>query len=78
MSKRPRPPDDLPASNGQPGPAAASRPPANDRPDAAPPLSAVLASRVSTRLTAFDTVALDSASRWAVILKRFRDYMHQR
>jgi hypothetical protein len=60
MSKRPRPPDDLPASNGQPGPAAVSRPPANDRPDAAPPLSAVL------------------ASRWAVILKRFRDYMHQR
>jgi hypothetical protein len=62
MSKRPRPPDDLPASNGQPGPAAAPRPPASDRPDAAPPtpLAAVL------------------ASRWAIILKRFRDYMHQR
>ena len=61
MSKRPRPPDDLPASNGHPGPAAAARPPAGDRPDGAhpAPLAAVL------------------ASRWAVILKRFRDYMHQ-
>ena len=62
MSKRPRPPDDLPASNGHPGPAAAARPSAGDRPDAAhpAPLAAVL------------------ASRWAVILKRFRDNMHQR
>jgi hypothetical protein len=61
MTKRPRPPDDLPAGNGQPRPAAAPRPPAADCPDAAPaaPLAAVL------------------ASRWAVILKRFRDYMHQ-
>ena len=56
MSKRPRPPDDLPASNGHTGPAAAPRPAAADRRDA----SALL------------------ASRWAVILKRFRDYMHQR
>jgi hypothetical protein len=62
MSKRPRPPDDLPASNGQPGPAAAPRPPVADRPDTAhpAPMAAVL------------------ASRWAVILKRFRDYMNQR
>jgi hypothetical protein len=57
MSKRPRPPDDLPASNGHSGPAAAARPPAGDRRDVLP---AIL------------------ASRWAVILKRFRDYMHQR
>ena len=57
MSKRPRPSDDLPASNGHPGPAAAARPPYGDRRDALP---AIL------------------ASRWAVILKRFRDYMHQR
>jgi len=57
MSKRPRPPDDLPAGNGHAGPAAAASPPADDRRD---PLPALL------------------ASRWAVILKRFRDYMHQR
>jgi hypothetical protein len=57
MSKRPRPPDDLPASNGHTGPAAAAPPPPGDRRDALP---AIL------------------ASRWAVILKRFRDYMHQR
>jgi hypothetical protein len=57
MSKRPRPPDDLPAGNGQAGSAAAASPPADDRRD---PLPALL------------------ASRWAVILKRFRDYMHQR
>jgi hypothetical protein len=57
MNKRPRPPDDPPASNGHTGPAAAARPPAGDHRDALP---AIL------------------ASRWAVILKRFRDYMHQR
>ena len=57
MSTRPRPPDDLPASNGHSGSAAAARPPADDRRDVLP---AIL------------------ASRWAVILKRFRDYMHQR
>jgi hypothetical protein len=57
MSKRPRPPDDLPASNGHPGSAAAARPPYGDRPDVLPVIL---------------------ASRWAVILKRFRDYMHQR
>ena len=57
MSKRPRPPDDLPASNGQTGPAAAARPPADDRRDALPTLL---------------------ASHWSAILKRFRDYMHQR
>lgn len=57
MSKRPRPPDELPAGNGRTGPAAAAHPPAGDRRDAFP---AIL------------------ASRWAVILKRFRDYMHQR
>jgi hypothetical protein len=57
MNKRPRSPDDLPASNGHTGPAAAARPPADDRRDALPALL---------------------ASRWAVILKRFRDYMHQR
>ena len=57
MSKRPRPPDDLPAGNGHTGPAAAPRPPAGDRRDA---LTAIL------------------ASSWAIILKRFRDYMHQR
>ena len=56
MSKRPRPPDDLPAGNGQAGSAAAASPPADDRRDA----SALL------------------AGRWAVILKRFRDYIHQR
>ena len=57
MSKRPRPPDDVPASNGHSGPAAAARPPADDRRGALPALL---------------------AGRWAVILKRFRDYMHQR
>ena len=57
MSTRPRPPDDLPASNGHSGAAAPARPPAGDRRDVLP---AIL------------------ASRWAVILKRFRDYMHQR
>ena len=63
MSEQPRPPDNLPARNGHSGhnghtgPAAAARPPANDRRDALPALL---------------------ASRWAVILKRFRDYMHQR
>jgi hypothetical protein len=57
MSKRPRPPDDLPAHNGHTGPAAASRPAADGRRDALPALL---------------------ASGWAVILKRFRDYMHQR
>jgi len=57
MSKRPRPPDDLPAGNGLSGPAAAARPPDGDRRDALP---AIL------------------ASHWAVILKRFRDFMHQR
>ena len=57
MSKRPRPPDDLPASNGHTGPAAAARPAAADRRDALPALL---------------------ASRWAIILKRFRLYMHQR
>jgi hypothetical protein len=57
MSMRPRPPDDLPASNGHSGPAAAACPPAGDRRDVLP---AIL------------------AGRWAVILKRFRDYMHQR
>jgi hypothetical protein len=56
MSERPRPPEDLPAGNGQSGPAAAASPPPDDRPGA---LSAIL------------------ASRWAVILRRFRDYMHQ-
>ena len=57
MSKRPRPPDDLPAGNGQAGSAAAASPPADDRRDALPALL---------------------ASRWAIILKRFRLYMHQR
>ena len=60
MSKRPRPPDDLPARNGHDGhtgSAAAARPPADDRRDALPALL---------------------ASRWAIILKRFRDHMHQR
>jgi hypothetical protein len=57
MSMRPRPPDDLPASNGHSGPAATACPPAGDRRDVLP---AIL------------------AGRWAVILKRFRDYMHQR
>jgi hypothetical protein len=57
VSKRPRPPDDLPASNGRTGPAAAARPPAGDRRDTIP---AIL------------------AGRWAIILKRFRDYVHQR
>jgi hypothetical protein len=62
MSERPRPPDNLPARNGdsgpngQTGPAAAAWPSADDR----RALPALL------------------ASRWAVILKRFRDYMHQR
>ncbi len=53
MSKRPRPPDDLPASNGHTGPAAAASP--DDRRAALPALL---------------------ASRWAAILKRFRDYVH--
>ena len=57
MSKRPRPPDDLPARNGHTGPAAAARPPADARRDTLPALV---------------------ASHWAIILKRFRDYMHQR
>jgi hypothetical protein len=59
MSKRPRPPDDLPASNGHTGPAAAPRPAPDDRRAALPALPALL------------------ASRWAVILKRFRDYVHR-
>ena len=54
MSKRPRPPDDLPTGNGRSGSAAAC-PPDGDRPG----LSAIL------------------ASHWAVILKRFRDYIHK-
>jgi hypothetical protein len=49
VSKRPRPPDDLPAGNGHTGPAAAP-----------PPAPARL------------------AGRWALILRRFRDHMHQR
>ena len=57
MSKRPRPPDDLPASNGHTGPAAAARPPADACRDTLPALL---------------------ASHWAIILKRFRDYIHQR
>jgi hypothetical protein len=56
MSKRPRLPDDLPASNGHTGPAAAPRPAPDDRRAALPALL---------------------ASRWAVILKRFRDYVHR-
>ena len=56
MSKRPRPPDDLPVGNGHTGPAAAARPPADDRPDAVPAFL---------------------AARWAVILRRFRDYLHE-
>jgi hypothetical protein len=56
MSKRPRPPDDLPARNGHTGPAAATRPAADGRRDALPALL---------------------ARRWAVILKRFRDYVNQ-
>jgi len=73
MSKRPRPPDDLPAGNGHAGPAAAARPPAADRRDAARPPA------VNHRDAAppFSLPAV-LASRWAVILKRFRDYMHQR
>jgi len=57
MSKRPRPPDDLPAGNGHSGPAATARPPDSDRRGGLP---AIL------------------AGHWAVILKRFRDYMHHR
>ena len=57
MSKRPRPPDDLPAGNGQAGSAAAARPPADACRDTLPALL---------------------ASHWAIILKRFRDYIHQR
>ena len=61
MNKRPRPPDDLPATNGHPGPAAAARPAAdNGRDEHQSPLAALL------------------ASRWAVILKRFREHVHQR
>jgi hypothetical protein len=59
MSKRPRPPDDLPADhrhNGHSGPAAAASRRADDRRDW---LAAIL------------------ADRWAVILKRFRDYMNR-
>ena len=56
MSKRPRPPDDLPAGNGHSGPAATARPPDSDRRGGLP---AIL------------------AGHWAVILKRFRDYIHK-
>jgi hypothetical protein len=56
VSKRPRPPDDLPAGNGHTGPAAAP-PPAAARPGPRPALL---------------------VGRWAIILRRFRDHMHQR
>jgi hypothetical protein len=67
MSKRPRPPDDLPASNGHTGPAAAPRPAPDDRRAAPRPAP-------DDRRAALPALL---ASRWAVILKRFRDYVHR-
>jgi hypothetical protein len=66
MSERPRTPEELPAGNGHSGPAAAASPPAASPPAASPP--------ADDRHGALSAIL---ASRWAVILRRFRDYMHQ-
>ena len=63
MSERPRPPDDPPARKGHKGHNGHSRPAA-----AAHPLDG----------DRRDGLPVILASRWAVILRRFRDYMHQR
>ena len=63
MSERPRPLKmTCPPATGSPGPRPRRVPPASDRPDAAHPAP----------------LAAVLASRWAVILKRFRDHMHPR
>ena len=68
MSERPRPPEDLPAGNGRSGPAAAASPLAGDG------HSGPAATPADDRPGALSAIL---ANRWAVILRRFRDYMHQ-
>ena len=68
MSERPRPPEDLPAGNGHSGPAAAASPPADTG------HSGPAATPADDRPGALSAIL---ANRWAVILRRFRDYIHQ-
>ena len=75
MNERPRSPDDLPASNGHTGPAAAAHPPVAATPAPATAPSPAADDRRDTHPA---PLAVALASRWAVILKRFRDYVHQR
>ena len=81
MSKRPRPPDDLPASNGHPGPAAAASPSADDPPADDRPADHLPADHLPAddwpSDDRRDALTAILAARWAVILKRFRDYMNR-